>query len=353
MSGQLSPVIVPFFISHRGCPHRCVYCDQTSLNGNGGALPSPAEIGATVRRYRESSRRRQVEVAFYGGTFTALPTADQKALLDAVQPFIRCGEVSGIRLSTRPDALDDPCAALLAARGVTLVELGAQSLDDEVLRRTERGYGSGDIVAGVGTLRRNGLKVGLQLMQGLPGDTPERSIVSCDAALSLQPDCLRLYPTVVLQGTRLAALYAAGTYRPFALAEAVSLCKRLLLAALRRGVPVIRLGVQANDALQTGSAIVAGPYHPAFRQLVEAEICFDALSRQLDAWGGAGQVTIGCAPQAVSAVVGQKRGNLERLRQRYGGMTVDIRQMPSLHRRELLLEAAGFRRTIDMIHDVH
>lgn len=345
-------VIVPFFISHQGCPHRCLFCDQKTLNGSSGRLPMPSEIVDTVRRYRHSSHLSQVSVAFYGGTFTSLPQETQRVLLAAVQPLIESGEVGGIRISTRPDAVDDGTAGFLASRGVTLVELGAQSFDDLVLDRTERGYGQRDIVGAVDVLRRHGLKVGIQLMPGLPGDTPERSLGSFESALALRPDCLRLYPTVVLKGTRLAELYYAGAYRPLSLDEAVSRCKEMLHRALQTGVPVIRMGIHPGNDLQEGAAIVAGPYHPAFRHLVESELCFDLICRVVGEPSPHDRMVVTCSPRLVSAVIGQRRANIVRLERRYGVRVAEVRQAQELEQYDIRIETPGQDRRGNVLKDL-
>ena len=345
-------MIVPFFISHAGCPHACVFCDQRTIAGGTGGLPEPAEIRATIEAFRATGPDAGVEVAFFGGTFTALPREAQERLLAPLGPLREDGIVRSVRVSTRPDALDGETARYLRAHGVTTVELGIQSMDDEVLRRSGRGHDASHAARAVAVLREAGLGFVAQLMPGLPGDTPARSLATLEEVLALGPDALRIYPALVLAGTRLASLHGAGAYSPLTLAEGIRVCKILLHRALRAGVPVLRIGLQTTDGLREGGAVVAGPFHPAFRQLVEADICYDLLVRLASLFTGGPEVTVACAPTRVSDVVGQRRANLERLRQEHGLGVVAIVPDPSLGREELELRAPHFSQRGNIVHDL-
>jgi len=264
-----------------------------------------------------------VDVAFYGGSFTSLPREDQLLLLGPLQNLLAAGDVSSIRISTRPDSLDAPAAAFLSESGVRTVELGVQSMADSVLAQSERGHCAADVEQAVSCLKNEGISVGLQLMPGLPGDTRAISVTSLARALALRPDFLRIYPTLVVAGTSLARLHAEGSYRPLPLGEAVSLCKILLHHALLAGVPVVRMGLQPTTDLETAGTILAGAYHPAFRQLVEADLCYDLLEKLIlhDADGGE-LLTVLCSPARIADVVGQKRSNIQRL-MRERGVRID------------------------------
>jgi len=350
----MKQTIVPFFISHRGCPHRCVFCDQERIAGRDGSLPSGAEIGEKVAEYRRSCGMRPVEVAYYGGSFTSLPREEQLGLLQPLQPLLASGEVSSIRVSTRPDSVDGECAALLRAMGVRTVEIGVQSLDDEVLALAGRGHAATDVETAVAALKGEGLAVGLQLMPGLPGDTAEKSLSSFCRALRLAPDFLRVYPTVVLAGTALAERYAAGVYRPLTLRQAVTLCKVMLHRALLAGVPVIRMGLQPTGELERPGAVIAGPYHPAFRQMVEAELRYDLLERLVaDHYHDDPGVEVFCAPSRVSDVTGQRRGNLERLLRERGVRITGVRGDPRLSSLDMAVAGSGGIRNGNILSDLH
>jgi len=269
--------IVPFFISHRGCPHRCVFCDQEKISGADGAIASADQILDTIHEYRRTSGCPAVEVAFFGGSFTSLPHVTQESLLLPLQPLIASGEVSAVRLSTRPDSLDADRVMFLRRMGVQTVEVGIQSMDDGVLATAGRGHDAAAVERAFACLRDQGMSIGAQLMPGLPGDTAEKTLDSLTRVLELGPAFIRIYPALVIAGTGLAQLFAQGTYQPLSLGAAVSLCKVMLHRSLLRGTPVIRIGLQPTADLQRPGTILAGPWHPAFRQLVEAELFYDLV----------------------------------------------------------------------------
>jgi histone acetyltransferase (RNA polymerase elongator complex component) len=310
--------IVPFFISHQGCPHRCVFCDQEQISGRNGSLPSGDEIRATLA----ASGGEPVEVAFYGGTFTSLPRADQERLLAPLQPLRAAGLVRGVRLSTRPDAIARATASFLREMGVTTVELGVQSMDDRVLAAASRGHTAADTEHAFAVLREAGIAVGAQLMPGLPGDTPATALASLRRVLALVPDCIRLYPTVVVAGTKLEELYRRGAYSPLTLDAAVSLCAVMLRDCMAARVPVIRIGLQPTDGL--ASAVVAGPWHPALRQLVAGELWYGLLERLVARLPAGTAVTLACAPSRISDLVGQRRRNVRRLAEAWGVTVTNV-----------------------------
>ena len=345
----MRPVVVPFFISHLGCPHRCVFCDQEKIAGAKGVLPSAQEMLAKVAEYRDSAPGRELEVAFYGGTFTALSKTDQEYLLGALQPLLTSGSLNSIRLSTRPDAIDADSVSFLKSMGVATVELGVQSMDEEVLRLSGRGHTAADAEAAVRTLQEAEITVGVQLMPGLPGDYPGRSLASLDRVLSLNPSFLRIYPTLVIAGTELAELYRAGRYYPQSLDQAVSLCKRMLLAALRATVPVIRLGLQPTAELESAGVLLAGPYHPAFGQLVESELFYDLMSAMVADLPQGSRVEFFAPLGRISDLVGQKRRNLARLAERFGGIVTAVKEDAALCRSGVSLEWSGGSRFGDLL----
>jgi len=345
-------VIVPFFISHQGCPHQCVFCDQKAITGSSGALPAPVELLSAVREWRRTAGAESVEVAFYGGSFTLLPREQQEGLLKPLQPLLRSGEVSSIRLSTRPDALDPQTARFLCDSGVSLVELGVQSMDDRVLTMSGRGHQSLDTVRAISLLRAAGLKVGAQMMPGLPGESSVGAVASFRKILSLEPDLLRIYPAVVLQGTELARMYQAGSYRPLALRETVAVCKVMLHDAALAGIPVIRVGLQPTDELSSGSEIIAGPYHPALRQLAQGERWFDLLLLLTKEIKPGSRLTICSAKAEVSDVVGQRRENIIRLENITGATVAGVSGDSSLPAGRIRITADEKRIHGDILRDL-
>lgn len=306
-------VIVPFFIAHQGCPHQCVFCDQEKITGAAAALPAAAEIRRRVAEWQISSRAATVEVAFYGGTFTALSQGEQQALLAPLQPLLASGAVSAVRVSTRPDCITASSVDFLRQQGVKLVELGVQSMDDAVLAAAGRGHTSAATVNAFAILKDAGMQVGAQLMPGLPGAGRGEALASLRMAMSLKPDILRIYPAVVLKGTGLAKMYELGSFQPFSLEEAVQICKVLLHEAALAGVPVIRVGLQPTEDIAEGAELLAGPFHPAFKQLVESERWYDLLQRLLTGLDKDAPLDIYVAPARIGDVVGQRRCNIKRI----------------------------------------
>ncbi len=288
--------IFPVFVPHAGCPHRCLFCAQERTTGR-SSIPQPAAVAEWLERVLPA--QGDGEVAFYGGTFTLQPLPAQSAFLSAAARFVAEGRISGIRVSTRPDALDADCVARLVSSGVTTVEIGCQSFSAEVLAASGRGHLPDEIEPAVLRCRGAGLRVGLQLLPGLPQGDADEARRSLQWALDLTPDFLRIYPAVVLAGSGLAALWQRGDYRPWSLEEAVDVCADMLHNSRLAGVPVIRMGLQQDEALQAN--ILAGPHHPAFGQLVRSRLWRRALAAAGDAcW---------VSPADFGEAVGHRREN--------------------------------------------
>jgi histone acetyltransferase (RNA polymerase elongator complex component) len=348
----MKALIVPFFISHQGCPHKCVFCDQEKISGCGGYLPTADELLDKIVAYRASGRHKSVEVAFYGGTFTSLPRSVQEGLLLPLQPLIAGGQISTIRVSTRPDAIDPEITDFLLRMGVGTVELGVQSMDDDVLTLAGRGHIAAQTEMSCHILKRAEMIVGMQLMPGLPGDTPEKALASLDRILALGPDFLRIYPTLVIAGTRLASLHRTGRYTPLPLAGAIRLCKIMLHRALAVGVKVIRIGLQSTSELESSGTILAGPYHPAFRQLVESALCYDLLYMLSGAIPAILPVTVLCSPTRVSDITGQRQENLSRLLRERGVTVSSVKTDPTLTPLEIIIESGQGIKRGNIVHDL-
>ncbi len=322
---------VALFVPHAGCPHRCSFCDQRAIAGTGDRMtPDKVEAACLQAESRITLPGRQAELAFFGGSFTALPKKEMCALLDAALPFVRRGVFRGIRLSTRPDCVDEGILAALAGRSVTAVELGAQSMDDAVLVQNGRGHTAADVERAAGLIRARGLSLGLQMMTGLPGSTPDTDRETAARLAALRPDTMRIYPTVALRGTPLDGMVRSGAYIPPTLEETVALCAELLLFfEEERDIPVIRLGLHASPDLEQNR--VAGPWHPAFRELCEGRIYRDRAASLLRECGiPPGPVRLLVHPRALSAMIGQRRGNVVWFRER--GYRVEVEGDPALSR---------------------
>ncbi|KAB0669779.1 radical SAM protein [Oryzomonas sagensis] len=331
-------VTVPFFISHQGCPHACVFCDQRVISGSCGTLPSRQQISTTIGSWQRSAAGRPLEVAFFGGSFSALPEQVQDELLAPVQSFLENGVVRSVRVSTRPDCLDGATARRLAGQGVTVVEIGVQSMDDGVLALSGRGHDAAASEAALRCLREQGLVAGAQLMPGLPGDTPAAAFRSLERVIAAGADFVRFYPVVVLAGTPLARSYQTGEYHPLDLEQGIALCKQLLHRAMRDGIDVIRIGLQAGDGLNSAT-VLAGCWHPALGQLVRSELYFDLVRQIAAAVPDDAPFSVTCHPARVSDVIGQKRRNLMRLRP--SGIPVRVVPDDSLLLEEVTVEYFG------------
>ncbi len=343
----MKPVTVPFFISHQGCPHTCIFCDQRTISGADGALPATEDICDKIHLWRSTARGRPLEVAFFGGSFTALPEAAQAGLLDPLQALLKDGTVDSVRISTRPDYIEVNRVAWLSERGVSTIELGVQSMDDAVLAASGRGHSAAKSVNAIRCIKSRGLSVGAQLMPGLPGDTPDSSLASLEQVIAAGADFLRIYPTVVLRGTELARRYTAGEFVPLPLDRGVSLCKLLLQRAMQADIPVIRIGLQADTGLNTES-VLAGCWHPALGQMVRSQLYADLVCSYVSP----GQrVTVYCHPARLSDVVGVKRGNLQRQAEREVQMQVvpDV----TLKKEELKVEIEEISTIYSIIKDLH
>jgi histone acetyltransferase (RNA polymerase elongator complex component) len=275
------PLIIPIFIPQEGCRHRCVYCDQPTISGATQAPWNRNSIREYVRKYLAHHHRYPVQVAFYGGSFTLLPESRQRLLLESVQEFLQQGKVHSLRLSTRPDGIEDNNLSFLQTMGVGTIELGAQSLDDRVLGASARGHSSKDTHEATQRLKKKGFEVGLQLMPGLPGDSRETYLKTVEKSIALAPNFVRIYPTVVLSSTPLERLFLRGRYKPLSLEQAVDWCKASKKRFERASIPVIRMGLQPTTTLEEPGRIVAGPYHPALGQLVNSSIWDEKISPAL------------------------------------------------------------------------
>ena len=306
--------IYPVFIPHAGCPHRCLFCAQNKSTSK-DEIPDADMVVRQLDAMLPVHGRGQI--AFYGGTFSLLPIGQQQRFLDAAGRFVDSGRVSGIRISTRPDALDQACLDRLRAGGVHTIEIGCQSFSDAVLEQAGRGHSAAESIAAVRRCRDAGFHVGVQLMPGLPGGDVEEALRSLRQALDLKPAFLRIYPTVVIAGTALAELWKAGDYHPWSLDQAVELCADMLLLCRRSDIPVIRLGLQQDSALQRN--LLAGPFHPAFGQLVRSRIWRRALVR-----AGTHGYPLTVHPDDLSDVLGHRGENRVWLKDACPGFSLKI-----------------------------
>ena len=302
--------IFPVFIPHLGCRHQCVFCDQNRVSG-AEKPASGAEVSSALRRARDEGFSG-MELAFYGGSFTAVDAAYQEELLSCARPFLADGTLAALRVSTRPDAVDDTVIRRLRRYGVSTVELGAQSMSDEVLRASARGHTARDTENAARLLKAAGFVLILQMMTGLPGADREQDLYTARELCRLRPDGVRVYPTVILEGTALCAMWRRGAYKEHTVADAVALCAELLPVFEAAHIPVLRVGLNPTEEL-SGGAAVAGAYHPALGELVRSELLFRRASELLRGIPPGREIILGVAPNRISAMIGQRRANIARL----------------------------------------
>lgn len=312
---------IPIFVPEVSCPNQCIYCNQRVISGQ-QHMPTDEEITATIERYSSTFEAgTHVELAFFGGNFTGISMSEQQRLFDLVWPYCQRIGVQGIRLSTRPDYISDDKVDFLKANGVTTVELGVQSLDDEVLARVRRGYTAETVERAAAIIQKRGIEVGMQMMVGLPGDTAEKALNTARRIVELGATNTRIYPTLVVAHTVLARMYEQGLYRPLSLQEAVSLVKDILYLFETKGVTVLRVGLHPTEGFISGTDYLAGPFHVAFKELVQTEIWHDLFAK---AEIPEGEVVITVPEQQINAAVGHHAKNKKMLLQRCKSVKFNI-----------------------------
>lgn len=317
--------LIPFYIPHAGCPQQCVFCNQHRI-ATGGARATQVDVKATITEYIGSKRDDKYwEVAFYGGSFSALPEDLQRSLLEPTYEALQNGGIDAIRCSTRPDALSDEAIDLLTSYGMSTVEIGVQSMNDDILLRAKRGHSSQAVVGAVHRLQQRGLTVGIQLLPGLPGETWLTLVNTAVAVANLKPDFVRIYPVLVIEDTELADDVRAGRYTPLTVEEAVKYSAFLKSYFEDKGITVIRTGLQSTPELDAGIGLVGGPYEPAMGELVTNYQWLQRLLRILNDHEAAGlpmnRITVLYPRSLTSKVRGEKQRNMKYLADTYKNCT--------------------------------
>lgn len=314
---------IPVFIPHLGCGHACTFCNQRTISGVERETEwSELQIRTHIDEWLSSGENhQQIEIGFFGGSFTGIPAALQERYLSIAKSYYDLGKINGIRLSTRPDYIDEEVVKRLNFYGVTLVELGVQSFSNVVLAACRRGHDSSVIDQAVTLLKGANIAVGIQLMLGLPQDTPESFMDSVNKTIALRPACVRLYPTLVLADTELAVELNQGHYQPLELTQAVLLAAEAYQLFRKAEIPVIRMGLQSSENLSEGVNVLAGPHHDAFRTLVESEIFKRLMERDLENGLPDTRLSVRVHPKHVSFFSGYKQSNLKWLEEQ--GIHID------------------------------
>jgi histone acetyltransferase (RNA polymerase elongator complex component) len=337
---QQKPFVVPIFIPHAGCPNQCVFCDQTRTTGQSDAFPTANQLQAAIAQFLSYRRdpARPTEIAFFGGNFLGMDRERILFLLELGATYVSQGTARGLRFSTRPDTITPTTLKLISDFPVTTIELGVQSMNNRVLEISRRGHTARDTHQAMALLRPEPYRIGIQMMVGLPGDTPVQALATGEAIAALAPDFVRIYPTLVLKGSPLARWHAQGRYVPMPLSEAIDLVKSLLALFLGKNIKVIRMGLQPTADLNSGAGVVAGPFHPAFGELVHSALWRDAMHKWMSTHSIDGQsIEITVHPSVLSRIKGYRNDNLRWIGREFNAVRIITRASSELPIDQVLL----------------
>ena len=315
--------VIPIFVPHLGCPNDCIFCNQKSISGQKKNM-TRQEAKNIIETHLKSINKENslVEIAFFGGSFTAIEEKQQEELLGLAYEYIKNKKVDSIRVSTRPDYINKTILKRLKKYKVKTIELGVQSANDYVLKRANRGHNFEDVKKASKLIRWNGFTLGHQMMVGLPESSRADEINTAKALVKLKPKMVRIYPVLVVKNTKLEQEYENGTYEPLSVVQAVEICKELVRIFDEKNINVIRVGLQnteeISDPKNSKSEVVAGPYHPAFRQLVESGMWYDAIVSKIKKLTvKAKKVEVTVNPIDINNVIGHKKENVIKLNELY------------------------------------
>ena len=315
--------IIPVFVPHLGCPHDCVFCNQRKISGQ-TKMVTAEDVKETIEYYLSNFRKEDnyIEVAFFGGSFTGIEPEKQEELLSAAYEYVKEKKVDSIRLSTRPDYIDKEILKRLKKYGVKTIELGVQSSSDYILKRAQREHTFEEVKKASKLIRKYGFTLGHQMMVGLPESTKNDELKTAKDLIKLKPKIVRIYPVLVINGTQLEKDYIDGEYKPLSVDQAVETSKDLLTLFNKKHIKVIRIGLQntseITDPNDKNSQVVAGPYHPAFRQLVESAMWYDVISSKIKKINmKIKDVQIDANPYDINNIVGHKRCNVIKIAEIY------------------------------------
>ncbi len=330
---------IPIFVPHKGCPHDCVFCNQRQITGQTVDVTGE-DVDRIINEYLPTlDKNSYTEAAFFGGSFTGIEIEKQTELLSAAYPYVVSGEIQGIRCSTRADYISEEILDNLKRFGTTTVELGVQSTDNEVLAKSHRGHSFDDVVRASKLIKSYGIKLGLQMMLGLPGDTREKMLKTARDLIELKPECVRIYPTLVVKDTALWSMYQKGTYTPLTLEETVDILSEIIPMFERENISVIRVGLQTTDNISEGN--VDGPYHPAIRELA----CGRIIRNILEANMSGNVLSVEVSPKRVSETSGHRRCNKEYFLKKYS-VTLDVKEDKTLTDNEIRINGKIVKITV-------
>ena len=315
--------IIPIFVPHLGCPNDCIFCNQKSISGQKKNI-TKEEARKQIDEFLENlkDKKEDKEIAFFGGSFTGIEEEKQNELLELANEYIRDGKVKSIRISTRPDYIDKKILKKLKKYKVKTIELGVQSANDYILKRAGRGHTFEDVKKASKLIRRYGFTLGHQMMVGLPESTRKDEINTAKELIKLKPKIVRIYPVLIVKGTKLEKEYKEGKYKPLSVVQAVETCKELLRMFAEKKIEIIRVGLQNTDEISdpqnAKSEVIDGPYHPAFRQLVESSLWCDSIIDKIKKLNvKVKEVEVTVNPIDANNVIGHKKENIKKLKEIY------------------------------------
>jgi len=315
--------IIPIFVPHLGCPNDCIFCNQKSISGQKKEV-TEEEIRNTVDDYLKSIKdtKGTKEIAFFGGSFTAIEREKQEKYLIVAYEYIKQGKIDSIRISTRPDAINKDILKMLKKYKVKTIELGVQSANDYILKKANRGHNFEDVKRASKLIRLYGFNLGHQMMVGLPESNRIDEINTAKELIKLKPKMVRIYPVLVIKNTKLEKMYQDEEYMPLTVVQAVEICKELVAMFKKKNIEIIRLGLQNTDEISDPnsekSEVIAGPFHPAFGQLVEAGMWYDVIIAKIKKLTvKVKEVEVTVNPIDVNNVIGHKKDNAIKLKDTY------------------------------------
>ena len=329
MQPSQKPLIIPVFIPHSGCPHMCAFCNQSIITNTKSSLPDKKQIQEITNEYLNyKGKRRTVQLAFFGGNFLGLDFSYILEVLNIAAKLKQENKIDSVRFSTRPDTISKDTLDLIKNFPVSTIELGVQSMNDQVLALSNRGHTSQCTIDAALLLKQYGFEIGMQMMVGLPKEDTDSILKSAKEILKLRPDFIRIYPLIILKGSLIAKWYKSGKYNPLSLDNCVDLVKKIYTIFNDQNIPVIRMGLQASEMLQDDESMIAGPWHPAFGHLVLSEIFFDKtkilISKKLAENPGKKVIVLEINPSSESKLRGDKNNNIKRLKKLFSQVSLQI-----------------------------
>lgn len=275
--------IIPIFVPHEGCPHNCVFCNQNKITGVLKESVTASYVRSITMEYLKTINHHNatIEISFFGGTFTAINEEKQRELLTVAKEYKDKKVIDKIRMSTRPDAITPYILDYLKDYGVDVIELGVQSLNEEVLFKAGRGHSAKDVEYASKLIKEYGFILGHQIMPGLPLDNFNKDIETLEKSIKMKPEIVRIYPSLIIKDTPMEKMFLDGNYVPYTLEEAVNICKVMYTRYTENNIKVIRMGLQPTETINKGKDIIDGPFHPAFTELVLGSLFVDKIREEL------------------------------------------------------------------------